>query len=318
MSRRVPTATELYFPQAPHDPVTLERLEHDFFGTIRLSNGTYKYTYARRLDDLNEAVAGLLPRVRPLRVMDVAVSSGVSTLEWSLALERLGVAHTMTAGDLHLTAYLVTLSQWRKVLVDEQGYPLQYEILGRAVLNVPAKKLLPLVWPAITLCRLGLSRAFPQMRRVAGTEHGDAREAGKGISIRTVKLVSPRIHGSPRIRLITDDISHNSALRDSFHVLRAANVLNRDYFDEPALRQIVLNLRARLVEGGVLVICSTTGDIYRGDPKARSNDGTVFVARPHGGLDVIGRIGRGSAVESLVLELTGGPTSSAVAPAKAP
>jgi hypothetical protein len=314
MKRRIPTAAELYFPAEPHDPATLEHMEHDFIGTLRQSKGTYKYTYARRLDDLNERIAGLLPEDRPLRVMDVAVSSGVSTLEWSQDLDRRGIAHTMTAGDLNVGACLVALPGGRNVLVDGQGHPLQYDLSGRAVPNPPARRQLPLSWLGIALCHRGLRRTTAPVKRAALQEHGTTVEAGLRAHCRAVRLVSPRLLGNPRITLIEDDIlQENQALRGRFHVLRAANILNRAYFDEATLARIVANLRDRLVEGGRLVVCSTSGDVYRGDPVRRSNDGTIF-ARRGGMLDVLGRLCQGSALESLILERTARPTSVVAGP----
>jgi hypothetical protein len=60
------------------------------------------------LDNLNEPVQKFLPTDRPLDVMDAAVLSGVSTVEWIESMERAGTYRRMTAGDAKEDAYLVS------------------------------------------------------------------------------------------------------------------------------------------------------------------------------------------------------------------
>src|SRR5262245_21685758 len=84
---QIPTARDLYFAARQLSPDQQENSERECFSALKLKNGTYKYTYSRRLEDLNDLVQPLLPSARPLQMMDVAVSSGVSTLEWMDSLE---------------------------------------------------------------------------------------------------------------------------------------------------------------------------------------------------------------------------------------
>jgi hypothetical protein len=74
------------------EPVGTEDDEARFFSSLRLKNGAYKITRSHRLDDLNDLVNQLVPR-RHLKVMDVAVSSGTTTLEWIEALHKAGIDH---------------------------------------------------------------------------------------------------------------------------------------------------------------------------------------------------------------------------------
>src|SRR5579862_7258746 len=96
MSRRHPTASE--FAVAPYDP----GVENDFFRRVVLANGSFKTTGARRLDDLNRAA---LPYVqafseRPVEIMDVASSSGISTQEWHDDLVAAGIEARVVGTDL--------------------------------------------------------------------------------------------------------------------------------------------------------------------------------------------------------------------------
>jgi hypothetical protein len=287
---RIPTAREVYFPDGPRVVEDPDRLERRFFRALRQENGTYKYTRPNRLDDLNDLVAGLLPPDRPLRLMDVAVSSGISTLEWSRALDRLGVEHEMTAGDINLACQLVSIGRGLHVLVDATGYPLQYDVFGRASPNPPARRALPFYWPFILLSRLYV---------------GSSRRDGRWARRRPVTLVSPRLIDHGRIALVEDDIvaGGGDRHRGRYHVVRAANILNRSYFDGETLARIGANLRDRLVEGGLLVVCTTTGDDGDEDAPGARNDGTVFALRDGGRFEVVGRIGAGSAVEDVLLGL---------------
>ena len=57
----------------------------------------------------------------------------------------------MTAGDLNIGSYLVSIGRRLHVLADSTGYPLQYEIDGHAVPNPAARRMLPLYLPFILL-----------------------------------------------------------------------------------------------------------------------------------------------------------------------
>jgi hypothetical protein len=298
----VPTAREVFFPTVPHDPAALEGLEKRFFESVRQRNGTYKYTYATRLDDLNDLVSGMLPADRPLHLMDVAASSGITTLDWTSSLDRLGIQYTMTAGDINIDAYLLSVGKYLHVLVDRTGYPLQYDVFGHAIPNPPARRKLPLYLPWILLFKSAIARKFERCRRSSAL--GAAREhPERNIGCRAVTLVSPRLLANNRIELIEDDILTNRTITGRYHAIRAANILNRSYFDEPALVAILENLRRRLVENGLLIVCSTSGDLFNDSHCTTSNDGTVFALRADSRFDVAGRLGKGAALEDLVLGL---------------
>ena len=133
----IATAREMLLSTPLPDPVRQAAAEEAFFSSLRLKNGTYKYTYGRRFDSLNEIVNTLLPLARPLKLMDVAVSSGVSTLEWMRSLDRAGIEYDMLASDLTLYGLLISIGKRLHVLTDSSGYPLQFEVAGRAIPNPP-------------------------------------------------------------------------------------------------------------------------------------------------------------------------------------
>jgi hypothetical protein len=280
---RPPTARELFFPSESCTGVDSEAREAAFFHAIRLKNGSNKTTYAHRLDSVTEVVNRLLPAHRPLEIMDVAVSSGVGTLEWMEALDRAGVEYRMTAGDLCINAWLLSFTRMLNILVDTSGYPLQFDICGRAV-PYPIGRRRTLLFPPLlvfaAMCRLALPALLSSRSRAR-------------IS-RGVRLVTPRLLTHAALTLVEDDLLAPGAFERRFHTVRAANVLNRAYFDEQTLRRMAANLIARLTVGGVLVVCRTAPDGV--------NHGTVFRLIDAHQLDLCARIGDGCDVEALILE----------------
>jgi hypothetical protein len=301
-ARPTPTAHDIYFSPLAQTTCLQEQRERNFFGTIRQQNGTYKFTYANRLGDLNALIEKWLPDGESLEVMDVAASSGTSGLAWSESLTAAGIQHRMTLGDVRIHCSLVSIGKFFRVLLDGSGYALQFDLLGRAIPNPP-----PLrkrwTWPLLA----ALSRiAQLTVQHSGGAARSDKTQSRffRTIRCQPVTLMSPRVVGLPHIQIVEDDLISGDGT-GRFHVVRAANILNRDYFDEPTLRMMIGNLRRRLLPGGLLAICTTDNDIryenggFSDVPQA-ANHGTLFVLRDEQ-LEVVDRLGNGSAVEALVL-----------------
>jgi glycosyltransferase involved in cell wall biosynthesis len=298
--RPVPTAKELFFSGAPLDAEASESREHAFFHSIRLKNGTYKTTYSRRLDTVNEIVTKLLPPYRPLEILDVGVSSGLSTLEWMESLERAGIEYRMTASDLCVKAFLLSFGRFGNALVDKAGHPLQFDFLGRAIPYPLGQRRAVRVPPLFVLAQTfrwilpGLFAAL--FKQWAIRTEGDAVRRF-GIGCHRVRLLSPRLKEGTSLTILEDDILTAGLFKKCFHVLRAANVLNREYFSDETLIRMLVNLRARLKQQGILVVCRTG--------EHNVNDGTVFRLNQADRFDVVCRIRNGSEIESLILDLPG-------------
>ena len=287
----VPTAFELFFQRTPQsDRVELEAREDRFFHSIELRNGTRKTTWHRRLDDLNEFVMGLLPMQRPLEIMDVAVSSGVSSAEWLEALERAGVQCRMVAGDAVVESFLISFGPRLRALADRTGHLMQLDIGGHAIRLPPPRRRDQLRYlPCIRLMELA-TRLFDLTSLPRGAE-----VRRWGVSCRALALLSPSLSQLPRLEAVEDDILTDGRFARRFHVLRAANILNLAYFDTDTLTRMVSNLRDRLLPGGLLIICRTS--------EQQSNDATVFTLGEDGRLRVAARLNRGSEIEPLALAL---------------
>jgi hypothetical protein len=286
---KLPTISEALLCRATVNEQAQVELERTFFSLIRTKNGTFKKTYDQRLDDVNCMLNELLPRDRELSIMDVAVSSGITTLDWMDSLERAGVQHRMTASDLSINGFLVSFGRRCLALVDKSGNPLFYEVYGHGIPNTLRRNLMYL--PFVLGIRLVLSIGF--CRTVREAIRGE-RCSKWGISVRRTMLVSPRVSRRPNLELVEDDLLHDSPCA-RFHVVRAANILNLSYFPESKLKRMIINLRARLLTSGFLVICRTDED--------GANHATVFRLGESGTFGVLARINGGSEVEQLVLQV---------------
>ena len=241
--------------------------ERRFFELLRLPNGTWKTTYRHRLDDLNEWLLGFLDGDRRLDVMDVAISSGVSTLEWSDQLLSSGVRHTLVAGDLDTDAYLASWGRWLAVLLDGEGRePLLLEIAGLSLPMRSDRRLVRAAHPILS----PLLRNATRGRR------------------RQVSLVSAELRERAGVEVVRDDVTVAGHYQSRFDVVRAANLIQPGYFDEATLRRVLRNLRERLREGGLLVVCRTTEEgVNRATVFCRAGDHLEPSGSLNGGAEVL-------------------------------
>jgi hypothetical protein len=214
------------------------------------------------------------------------VSSGVSSAEWLLALESAGIECHMLAGDAVVDACLISLGSLR-ALADKSGTLLQLDIGGRAIRMPPPRRrdrirYAPLIALLKAATRLFDLRGLQTRRRF-------------GAVCRPLTLMSPSLSRLPRLRTVEDDILLNTGLTRRFHVLRAANILNLSYFDVATLERMLVNLRARLLPGGLLIVCRTNA--------AAVNNATVFTLGTDGRFLATARLNEGSEIADVVLRL---------------
>src|SRR5262245_45655608 len=75
-------------------------MENVFFSSIRLPNGARKTTAAARLADIDRAVCEHLRCNRRVHLLDVGISSGITTLELLSRLEAQGAKASGVGMDL--------------------------------------------------------------------------------------------------------------------------------------------------------------------------------------------------------------------------
>ena len=250
-----PSSLTFYFGDPELKTLVLERR---FFAKTALPNGTHKTTHRNRLDDLNNF---LLPHLksldsRPLTIMDVGASSGITTAEWSSSLRAHGVSHKMIASD---TTYDALLTSWGKHVAllstqDNKVDPLLFEMWSLSVPPYSNRKLARLVRPLLVPCLRFMGRVS---RKYASPSPMTPPRPWRWIQ-RPVRLVSPSLLQHPEIDLVEDDILTSGRFLEELDVIRVANVLNRGYFDDITLKRMVCNLRDRLRDNGLLAVCRTT------------------------------------------------------------
>ncbi|SDL99443.1 hypothetical protein [Aliiruegeria lutimaris] len=260
------------------------KLEADFYGSLKMKNASFKTTNLGRFRELDDEIVPLLAEKfsGPLPILDVGVSAGVSTLEMLDSLKFAGLSPTIIATDLYLLGHLVELSERMTVLTDRHGWPLQYEYSGRTIRPwIRRLDYFTLTAPIrIILARI-LARRCNE--RIAQGES------------RPVTLASRIAIEAPEIALFEDDVM---ALRSDFHrtfkFIRAANILNLNYFSEDRLRLAVRNLRYYLAEPGALLL------VVRTNKKTGQNDGTLFELTENGNLVARQTFGAGSEISEIV------------------
>lgn len=255
--------------------------EDAFFSAIRNRNSTFKRTYRARFQSLDEAVVRAFASrsMRPEQILDVGVSSGATTLDLRTALLGAGYDPRITATDLSLHAELVSLGKGVTALVSPDRHVLQIALAGWSVR--PWRRRLDWITGMWAIRPLLLSWAERQV------ENATRR--------RPVMLVSPRLRDYPAIRVVEDDVlKRRPEFEAKFQFVRAANILNHDYFDEDQLRAAVRNLRAYLAGPGSLLLIVRS--LHNGE-----QHGSLFELGDDGRLSVCQRFGSGSEIEQLAL-----------------
>jgi hypothetical protein len=253
--------------------------EARFFASIRLANGVFKTTDTQRMTALDRLIAGRAAAdgfAEP-EVLDVGVSSGVTTLELRDALKAAALRPRIVALDAAVEARLLDVAPGRRVLQDSSGRDLQYEILGVAIR--PWRRKLDYMTGYWLLANAARALCVP----------------GKTAAKRRLRLISPGVQAAPEIDIMEDDLSRPiDALARRFDIVRAANLLNLDYFSPAELTRMIMIVRGYMKNAGSFLIVNRTH--HDG-----TNHGTIFKVQPPAGLTVIERVGNGSEVEGLVL-----------------
>lgn len=270
-----------------------EQLETEFFKRVVLPNGTFKTTNPHRLDDLNLAVFPFLARIaeRPVKILDVAISSGVSTIEWYDQLTDARIPCEFTGTDLIVNAWLMSLTRHLGVLVDRDRNFLHLDAFGHGAPPTAsgARGIFACILRGVFRAAIQIDKTLPHVRCNA-----DEPPRGWLLTCEPVKLLTRKLAERDCVRIIEEDLltPETPENRRAFHVVRAANVLNRAYFPEATLLQMANKLRARLKPRGLLIVSRTTSDA--------ANHATICELVDEGRLRVVHLLGGGSEIEDLL------------------
>ena len=271
MTRVVPVP-EFLAARARGDRAT----ERAFFSCLLLRNGVYKTTEEHRMDDLLPGLVAQARSLASLRVLDVACSSGVTTVELHRAFEAAGLAPRTTGTDLTLEAEHVARGS-EAILFDSRGEVLQVE-LGS--------------WATPWRPRLS-DRVFHPLRSArARALGGRAAEFRRGGEVTKVALLAGTALAAPGLTFVEEDVLA-PRVPGLFDFVRVANLLNPGYFDEATLARMVSAVASRVAPGGLLLVLRSVGS-----PPA--HHGTLF-RQTETGFAEVERYGAGSEIAGLVL-----------------
>lgn len=278
-------AASRFFALAPEE--VTPGLESAFFSSLKTGNATFKKTSPNRFSEVDMHLMSMLDGLslgREVQILDVGISAGTTTLELAIALQEAAVKHRIVATDRSFSAFIVPGPLGSRALLEPSGHILQYEIFGQPVRS----------WDRRLDRFTGRSLVNAFLRRSFASVSADFLASGEATKVR---LVSPRVQSSSSITLEEDNVLlPNPHYQSRFDFIRAANILNRDYFSEDELREALKNLRAYLTGPGAMML------VIRTDKRDGTNNGTLFQMSDRGKLIPVAEYGRGSEVASLVTE----------------
>ncbi|TAM96217.1 MAG: ATP/GTP-binding protein [Rhodanobacteraceae bacterium] len=274
------------FLKIPADQLTPDA-EQAFFSSLMTRNKTYKTTFQGRFAEINQYLHREIEcgHLRVHHVLDIGISSGVSTLELYEDIHASDHAIDLVGTDILVHASLVRVFPGCRAMVDEEGFPLRFDVFGRGMA--------PWVRHSdyangFFLIRKVVNLAFTKIARhiLSIPEDGRAER---------VDLVTPRLLALKGIQILDDDIGqYNPDFCRRFDFIRVANVLNRGYFADATLDTMLRNISHYLSgPGSNLLVVRTHQDLV--------NHGTLFRVTEGGHFEVVERFGDGSEIENLVL-----------------
>lgn len=256
-SQQIASARQVFLRRSESEQDQV-RQERSFFHSVCLRNGTHKTTAPARLVEVDEIVCETLQGRSAVSLLDVGISSGVTTLELLERLDRTGASVSGVGVDICVRGYL-TSCLGVDVLYDSHGSVLQVAtpLFARGRPHHTLRSL------PNRLLRAGISAL--ETRIVRRTLFRSSRG-------RPIDLVTSRLGSRDRFAVVEHDIAvPRPEWSAAFNLIRVANVFNLDYFTREVIHDMTRTLLTYLQPGGLLVLARTRGDgtnhgsIYRGD-----------------------------------------------------
>lgn len=212
-------------------------------------------TFPRRYDPVNEAILETakaeLPDARPLRVYDVAVSNGVSSLEFFEMLSRDFDPAFWGMDYLDSIKVVGPFGQW-SVIFDNVDRPLQF--VGHHFV-IPVNERPPARYPINRVLRAWLKGTILPRAQKALQE----RIFDSDVRVHKIDAFHPKARAmaekEPRFRLGQGDMY--KPIEDRFDLIRAMSVFSN--LDREQISRAVAALCESLVEGGLFAVGRNRG-----------------------------------------------------------
>ncbi len=270
---------EKYFNGHYDNKLNFNQIEKDLFIRIVMSNGTTKTTYDNRLNDVNETLLKYIKHKKEISVNDVAISSGITTIELFNFLNNNLLTVNIVGGDAFLNGCLVNISTKIKALTDENMSLLLFNDENELFGNFHFKRLIlsnPLIYLFV----------IAKLRILKGNITSNL--------VKKVQLVSRELLKEKNIKIMKDDFFEpKTNLYKKFDVVRAANILNLAYFKKDDLNIAINELKKRVMITGILIVVRTNINGV--------NNGSLFQKISDTQWELLEDINDGSEVKNLVL-----------------
>lgn len=274
--------------------------EDALFRDIRLPNGTAKETRRARLDPLSKWWAEQLGEVGgSLRVLDVGISSGVTTHEWLEWFRRHGYEVTGVGVDLYIHAMLLRGGDV-ELLMTLDGRLLCATILGRRFSAEwgfdpfsRAKRALPVSF-ARSLSRILHACFARDLAQPPGRLEPCRMGARLGFEAWYVPLLANSARADRDLTFREASLFDLSPVTGEFDLVRAANILNDSYFAKTALQEGFAEIATKVRDGGQICVCRTddsgrtSATLWR-----RCGDRFEVMARMNGGSEAEAAVASG-------------------------
>jgi hypothetical protein len=273
---------------------------------VLLGDGTWRETAVGRLRALDQVAVEVLRQRRregsPLRVFDVAASTGCTSVEFYHAL-RASFAVDFIASDRTRDVFAVRAhgSRLTTIVDGRNGDVLQY-ISGSFVLPGHGRES-PIYLLNHVLRRLCARAQSSDLRAIVASATARGCEPFSWTSIAGHDVMKLPLLSGDCLSLLKHDPHFRYELADILQpidgtadVIRAMNILHDQYFRPDEIRTALRNCLAALADGGMFIIGRSPSD----DPSAVK--ATIFAGKPHR-IDAIARLNGGSEIEHLVYEI---------------
>lgn len=248
----------------------IRALQEHIIGRVAMANGSFKKTHARRFDEFDalalKHITEIFPADKPLRVHDMAVSDGRTSLNFFEDLYgRYKNRLSFTASDYMIKFTSVRRTgEEKRIIVDDNDNLIQI-ITPPFVFNAVRPESV-LMYPVNAVIRFFARHCFANkiLKRYKDAPEAFSRDNFLLICHECRELKEK----NPAFQFIQHDIF--MVPPGQYKVVRAMNILNPSYFGDGDVEKILRRIDESLEEGGLFVTGSNMdqnslvdGGIYR-------------------------------------------------------